>query len=121
MIKNVPFAITAGLPFSKTFLITLPAGRTWWLNREDFEVRAQIREKPDTASTLIVDLLDYIQITFDGVDEVGIFLQMSGEDTRKISRSGFYDLIVSDVGTIDERAHKIVQGQARITPLVTSA
>ena len=120
MTKSVTFSITAGLPFSKTCIITLPTGRSWWLQRQNFEVRAQIREKPDTASGLILDLLDYITFTYAN-NVITVYLQMSGEDTRKITRSGFYDLVVSDVGTTDARAYKIIEGPARITPLVTSA
>ena len=120
MTKSVTFSITAGLPFSKTFIITLPTGRSWWLQRQNFEVRAQIREKPDTSSTLILDLIDYINVTYAS-NVITVYLQMSGEDTRKLTRSGFYDLIVSDVGTTDQRAYKIVEGPARVSPLVTSA
>ena len=120
MTKSVTFSITAGLPFSKTFIIARPAGRSWWLQQQNFEVRAQIREKPDASSTLILDLLDYITVTYAN-NVITVYLQMSGEDTRKLMRSGFYDLIVSDVGTIDQRAYKIVEGPARISQLVTSA
>ena len=121
MTKTIPFPITAGLPFTKTFIITLPTGRNWWTSREDFEIRSQIREKPDVSSTLILDFTDYMSITFDGDDEIVAVLQMNGEDTRSFTRSGFYDFILSDVGTVDGRAYKIAQGSVRISQLVTSA
>jgi hypothetical protein len=120
MTKNVPFPITAGLPFSKTFNVTLPTGRNWWTNLEDFEAKAQVREKPDVSSPLVLDLAPYMTLAFDNEDFVSITIEMTGEDTRSLTRSGYYDVILSDVGSTDARAYKLSQGSVRFTPLVTS-
>ena len=121
MVKNVPFSITAGLPFTKTFVITLPTSRVWWLNREDFEVKAQVREKPDVSSNLVLDFYNYMDVSFDDEDVVTVSISMTGEDTRNLKRSGYYDLIISETGVVDPRAYKISQGTVRYSPLVTSA
>jgi hypothetical protein len=120
MIKNVPFPITAGLPFSKTFIVTLPTGRNWWTNIEDFEAKAQVREKPDVSSSLVLDFAPYMTLSFDNEDVITITIEMTGQDTRNLTRSGFYDVILSDFDVVDERAHKLSQGPVRFTPLVTS-
>ena len=119
MIKTVPFTITAGLPFSKIFIVTLPTGRGWWTNIEDFEVRAQVREKPEVTSALVIDFLPYLQYTISG-NVVTISLSMNGEDTLKLYRSGYYDIVMSDVGTVDSLAFKILQGPVKRSLLVTA-
>ena len=121
MTKNVPFSITAGLPFSKTFNVTLPTGRNWWTNLEDFEAKAQVREKPDNSSALVLDFEPYMTLFFDNEDLVTITIDMTGEDTRNLTRSGFYDVILSDFGVVDARAYELSHGPVRFKPLVTSA
>lgn len=119
MTKSVTFPITSGLPFAKIFIVTLPAGRSWWTTTADFEVRAQVREKPEVTSTLVLDFLPYLEYTIDG-DVITISLSMTGEDTNKLSRSGYYDIILSDVGTVDSLAFKILQGPVKRNLLVTA-
>lgn len=121
MAKNMRFYITAGLPFLKSIVATLPQGRTWWVNRSDFEVLCQIREAADESSPLILDLVQYLTVSFDDADRVTIDLLMAGEETRNVTKSGYYDVILSDVGTRDARAVVLLEGPIKRKVLVTAA
>jgi hypothetical protein len=113
MAQQVPFHITSGLPFGKTIEVTLPPGRSWWTAANEFEVLGQIREADDPEADLIIDLAQFITVTFaPGTDPdlVTIELTLNGADTRKITRDGHYDIVMSDVLTTDARATKILEG-----------
>lgn len=120
MAKQVPFHITSGLPYSKTILVTLPNGRDWWELTAEFEVLSQIREGEDETTPLILDLKQYFTVTFDDVDTVRIELSLPGSVTRTITRSGYYDIIMSDPLPTDLRAIKVLDGPVNRTALVTS-
>ena len=123
MTKHVPFHIKSGIPFGKTILVTLPTGRDWWTAQGEFEVLSQIREAPDYSSSLILDIAQFMTVTFDpGVDAdlVTIDLDMTGADTRLVTGSGYYDVVMSDIYAIDDRAFPILQGAVYRTALVTS-
>lgn len=109
MSQQVPFHITSGLPFGKTIEVTLPSSRDWWLQANDFEVLSQIREADDPESPLILDLAQFMAVNLN-VHVVTIDLTLSGADTRKITRSGHYDIVMSDVLSTDARATKILEG-----------
>ncbi len=116
----VPLDITAGLPFAKTFVATLPLGRDWWTNTSQFEVLSQVREEARRDSPLVIDFADYITVTMTGADTVTIELVMSGEDTRKVTKRGFYDLIISDVGVSDARGYVLSKGPVRLNGVITA-
>ena len=120
MAKQVPFHITSGLPFSKTITVSLPNGRDWWLLVSDFEVLAQIREGEDETTPLIMDLAPFFSVSFTDVDTVEIVLTLNGSKTRTITKSGFYDIIMSDPLPTDVRAIKVLDGPVHRTALVTS-
>lgn len=120
MLKNTPITIVSGLPFEIQFQAILPTGRTWWNSLEDFEVRSDIRETSDYTSDLILDLLQFMTVTFDDVDTVTIDLVMSGEDTRKLLKAGFFDVILSDVGGTDSRAFRIAKGNVSRQVITTA-
>jgi hypothetical protein len=120
MAKHVPMHIKSGIPYGRTITVTLPAGRDWWLDDIDFEVLSQIREASDSSSPLILDLVQFMTVSFDGINEVSIDLKLNGEDTRKVKSGGYYDIVISDVFAIDERAFTIVEGPVYRTSLVTS-
>lgn len=120
MAKQVPLHITSGLPFAKTVVATLPTGRSWWTSGTQFEVLCQIREAPDYTSTLLLDLKQYLTVIFDDVDEVTILLEMTGADTRKLTKSGHYDMLISDTLAVDERAIRVISGQVFRDVVVTS-
>ena len=103
--------------------MTLPTGRDWWTAQGEFEVLSQIREAPDYSSSLILDIAQFMTVTFDpGVDAdlVTIDLDMTGADTRLVTGSGYYDVVMSDIYAIDDRAFPILQGAVYRTALVTS-
>lgn len=120
MAKKVPFHITSGLPFSKIVVAALPSGRDWWLDEADFEVLSQIREGDDYTSPLLLDLKQFITVTFDGVDDVTIEIDMTAADTRRLTKSGYYDILISDVLATDDRAIRVLSGQVFRDAVVTS-
>ena len=119
--SGIPFSITAGLPFAKTIVVTLPSGRSWWTNSADFEVRSQIREGQAESTPLILSLSPYLSTVFDGTDTVTITLTMEGKDTRLVLKNGYYDVIMSDAGVADARASVLLRGSVRVQVLVTAA
>jgi hypothetical protein len=120
MAKEVPFHITSGIPFARTIVVTLPNARTWWTTSNSFEVLSQIRESPDEASTLLLDLKQFITTTFTAPNTVTIQLVMDGEDTRKLKKSGYYDIIISDPLEIDARAFLLIGGPVYRETVVTA-
>lgn len=120
MLTKVPLKITSGLPFLKVIVVTLPTGRDWWTDVSDFELLCQVREEPDVASILILDLADYFTPEFDGDDNIIIRFSMTGADTRLITKSGYYDLVISDTGTTDARAYTLLRGPVKRSVLVSA-
>lgn len=120
MAKQVPFHIKSGLPFEKTIIVTLPTVRDWWTNINDFEVLSQIRESVDFTSPLLLDIRQYMTVTFDGADEIQIDLAIPGSDTRLLTRDGYYDVLMSDVLAVDDRAFPILSGPVFRSSVVTS-
>jgi hypothetical protein len=119
--KEVPLKIKIGLPYKRTITVNLPTTRDWWLTREEFEVLSQIREKKTTSSALIFDLTRFITATLVSPNTVVVTLEMTGEDTRKITAAGYYDIVMSDVGTKDENAFAISKGSVVLSSLITGA
>lgn len=122
--KQVPFHITSGIPFAKTVLVTLPNGRTWWTDESNFEVLCQVRESDSVDSDLILDLAQFLTVTFvPGTDPdlVTIDLTMSGTETRFITKSGHYDMVMSDAFAVDDRAIVIINGPVQRYSLVSAA
>jgi hypothetical protein len=123
MAQQVPFHITSGIPFAKTVEATLTDGRGWWTLESQFEVLCQIREAADVDSTLLLDLKQFLTITFvPGTDPdlVTIDLVMTGADTRLLTTSGFYDMVISDALSVDSRAISLIDGPVYRKTLVTS-
>jgi hypothetical protein len=118
--KQVPFHIKSGLPFAKTIVATLPSGRSWWTLGSQFEVLAQIREAEDYSSPLILDIQNYITKTLS-VDTVTLDLVMTGADTRQVTKSGYYDIVLSDTLQVDARAFVVIHGQVYRTATVSGA
>jgi len=117
---STPLTLTKSLPFGKIILVTLPNGRTWWTALNEFEVLFQVRHEVSRDSTLILDLAQYLTVTMDDADTIRIVVSMTGEETRTVVRSGHYDVIISDPGTIDARAKKILEGTFTIEDVVTA-
>ena len=121
MSSNVNFYIKAGLPFKKTIVVDLPSERDWWLAEVDFEVRFQLREQKSDASALIANMMDYCTTQFDAPNTFTIYLEMTGAQTREITKSGYYDLILSDSDLTDARAYEVIRGSITLSGLVSSA
>ena len=120
MSKQVPFYITSGLPFEKQVIVTLPVGRDWWTNISQFEVLSQARDGVDQLAPLIVDLAQHMDVIFTAPNTVTIDLFMTGAQTRLVTKSGNYDIIISNPLPSDERAIKVLDGPVYRTSLVTS-
>lgn len=120
MTKTVNLDVTNGVPFSRVIGIALPHDRDWWTAVSDFEFLMQVREKPSTNACLIIDLAPYLSWSMTDADNVLLNFVMTGNDTRKICANGYYDLIMSDVGTIDVRAKILIAGQVRVKNTVTA-
>ena len=122
MSKQVPFHIKSGIPFEKSIVVTLPNGRSWWTADGDFEVLSQIREAEDYESPLLLDLTQFLTMTFvpgTDPDEVTIDLVMTGANTRLLKKSGYYDIILSDPFAVDEKAFVVIGGPVHRTSTVT--
>lgn len=120
MAKQVPFHIKSGIPFGKTIVVALPAGRDWWTSINDFEVLSQIRESVEYTSPLLLDIRQYMTVSFDGVNTISIDLAIPGSDTRKLTKDGYYDVLMSDVLAVDELAFPILSGPVFRSSVVTS-
>lgn len=118
--KQVPFHIKSGLPFAKTIVATLPSGRSWWTVDNQFEVLGQIREADEFDSPLILDLQNYMTKNLV-TNTVTINLVMTGADTRKVTKSGFYDIVLSDTLQVDTNAFVVIHGQVYRTSTVSGA
>ena len=118
--QQVPFHITSGLPFGRSIIVTLPNGRDWWTAANEFEVLMQVRKAPNNLATLILDLTQFLTVTFNAPDTVNIDLDMTGADTRLLSMSGHYDVVMSDPFATDDRAEKILDGPVYRESIVTA-
>lgn len=96
-------------------------GTTIWASLDECEVRSQIRQYGNEASRLLLDLTPFLSMALDGADIV-VTLNVPGSMTRTLPQgNGYFDMIISDVGTTDSRAITLHSGIADITPAVTSA
>lgn len=120
MPKQVPFYVTSGIPFGKTIVAVLPAGRDWWTSASQFEILAQVREAPDENSPLILDMAQYMTVTFAAPDTLTIGLRLSGAQTRFITKSGYYDIVMSDKFQVDGLAVVLLKGAVYRDSVVTA-
>lgn len=106
-----------GVPFSRQ--IHVVGGTAVWPTLASVEARAQVRRGEEVSSPLVVDLTPFLTVRIDSLDLV-VDMSLTGAQTRAIPRSGFYDLILSDVGTVDARALKILSGKLHLETTVTA-
>lgn len=59
-------------------------------------------------------------MTFQAPDTIVIELEMTGADTRLLTSSGFYDVLLSDTGVIDGRGYIISHGPVKRTSIITA-
>ena len=108
--------LTQGLPFARGYRF-LDATRAWPAGA-GCEARAQTRWR--AAGEVTYDLTPHLQLLVDGADIV-VTLTLAGADTRLIPEGEHvYDLYLSDVGGIDQRARRVA-GTCSVAVAITSA
>lgn len=115
--QSVRFDVKAGLPFARQIRIT--NGKNIWATLEAFEARMHIREERDVTSSLKYDFSPHIIKSFD-VDDIVLAWSLTGAQTRELS-SGYFNLLVSDIGSVDDRAIQVIFGYLNLLPTTTSA
>ena len=110
------FSITRGLPFARSFRIV--DGKNVWPTLPDFEVRSQLRTTKAPTSTIIENLHDFMEASYD-VDDILIAWSMTGAETLTLASGGYYDIVVSDAGASDERAISISSGKIKVSDTTT--
>lgn len=118
--KPVDLFIKSGLPYSKSYLVTLPSSRSWWTNTSDFEFIAQIRKKKTRSSDLLLDITQFISVTRIDANHFLFELKMTGQNTRLVTEDGFYDIIISDPGIADSRAYEIGFGKVKHSTIISA-
>jgi hypothetical protein len=113
----VTLTVVAGLPYQRRFRIL--GGRKIWATRDLFEVRSHVRVRRLVTSQLLFDLTPFLKADYEA-DDIVVDLEMTGEDTRKAVK-GYFDIIVSDVGSEDARALTIASGKVKVSTTVTAA
>lgn len=114
---STTLTVQAGEPYSRRIRVT--DGTDIWPDLDDFEVRCQVRSGTSERYSLLDDLTPFLTPDIDG-DDIVIDLAMTGADTRA-AKSGYYDLILSDIGETDVRAIRILDGRFEVEPVITSA
>lgn len=109
--------VVQGVPWSTT--VTVVDAKLTWPSLDDLEVRSEVRDGPSLDYALIADLRAFMDVSFDG-DDLVIAISASGSHTRAW-RSGYYDIFVSDVGTVDARAIRPLHGEFVVASAVTAA
>lgn len=109
--------VIGGQPF--TLRVRMKAGIDMWATLDLFEARMQVRDRPNEWGKLLNDLSDYLTTSYDG-DDVLVDLAMTGQETRAL-RSGFYDMFVSDTGTTDTKAVRLLYGTFTADRAITAA
>lgn len=113
----VALEMTAGLPYSRRFRVQ--DGKLVWPTLDTFEVRSQIRKRKTPTSELLGALTPFLTPSYDE-DDIVVDLELTGAQTREVV-GGYYDIIISDVGTTDARAIPIASGKVKVGTLVTEA
>lgn len=116
-IRQVDLELTSGLPYSRVVRVT--GGTSIWPTLGDFEVRSQIRSGPSEDSTLLGSLMPYITPSIDGLD-ILVTIDMTGAETYNVP-TGYYDIVLSDIGTTDVRAIPVLSGKVKVGSLTTAA
>lgn len=113
----VDLEVTAGLPYVRK--IRVAGATTFWVSDDDYEIRSQVREAKAPTARLVYDLGQHLTGQIEGSDLV-IELRMTGAQTRDLPK-GYYDIVVSDIGTVDARALRVLSGKVRVSSLITAA
>lgn len=117
MTKDKPLRVQAGSPYA--LRVVIANGTSLWTDLSDFDVRSQIRSGEGSQFPLRGDLTPFLTKSFEG-DNIVITLNMTGSQTR-VLKSGYCDMLVSDVGSADDKAIRVRIGIIEVLPIVTSA
>lgn len=116
------FKRRSGLPF--TMQVRLVDGKNIWPTLDSFEVRSEFRTEQDTSSRLLSDLAPFMIPTYgvdDQANDIIITWSMKGDETRPFKTvSGFFDIILSDPGVVDDRGILILAGELEFEMTVTN-
>jgi hypothetical protein len=114
--------VVQGVPLSRSYRFVGAAAT--WPGAAGCEVKAQVKARP--GSPVLLDLTPFLSAPAvvasgegAGVD-IAVVLSMTGADTRTVTLGGMYDLILSDLGTVDARAVK-VSGSVSVEHTITDA
>lgn len=121
MSTATPLVVTAGLPYKRRFRVV--GAKAIWPTLAEVEVRAHVRAGRQPTTALLVDLRPYLTLSSDvgiAVNDILGELTMTGQQTRTLV-SGYYDVVLSDVGAVDARAVRVLFGEFAVQTLVTGA
>lgn len=107
--------ITGGLPYNRR--VRVVNGAITWPTIDDFEVASEIRVSADKGAKLKGSLTPFIESSVEE-DDILLDIRLSGAQTRTLP-NGFYDIVISDVGSADHRSIRVLKGRVNVTPLVT--
>lgn len=112
---DTPLEITGGLPYNR--LIRVKNAALTWPEEEDFEVRSQIRVSPSPKATLKGALTPFITKSIEG-DDIVLEMNLTGAQTSVLP-GGYYDIVISDVGSTDSRGIRVLKGKITVDHTVT--
>jgi hypothetical protein len=117
--------ITAGRPWSR--VIAVKDAKTTWSTLSSFEIRAQLRSIPSSKGSLISNLHTFMTKSYTDNDII-ITWKMTGQQTRDLyaqrwgnNKTGYVDIVISDVGSVDSRSLVIPTLQIMCVDTPTSA
>jgi hypothetical protein len=113
---STTLTIQAGEPYARR--IRVVDGKNIWATLDLFEVRCQVRDGDSEQYPLVSDLSIYFTPSYD-LNDIVIDIAMTGQQTRTVG-PGFYDVFLSDVGAVDARAIRILDGNLVVLPAVTA-
>lgn len=103
-----------GEPYNREFRVV--DGAVLW---PEHQVWAQVRSGP--GSSLIADLTPNLTvITEDGSNDLLIYLNLSGADTRRIRHAALWDLYISELGPDQDTGRRLVKGAVRVDRAITT-
>lgn len=112
---ETPLNMTAGLPYNRR--IRIKDGKNVWSLLGDFEIRSEVRVSESPTATLKTTLSSFFNASFD-VNDIILDLNLTGKDTRSLS-GGYYDVVLSDTGSVDARAIRVLFGRLQLEQMVT--
>lgn len=114
MSDETPLDVIQGVPLTVTATVT--GGATLWPGER--LVRGQVRTH--AGGRLLLDLAGDLTTAVVGADVV-VTLALSAARTRELASTGVYDVRVSNAGTDESGALRVLHGPVRLELAVTDA